>query len=53
MAEESAPLTSEKQPKPEMAHVLFTDVVGYSQHASDEQPRLIQQLRQAGRSSVE
>ena len=53
MAEEPASLMLEKQPKPEMAHVLFTDVVGYSKLPSDEQPRLIQRLRQAVRNSVE
>ncbi len=53
MAEEPALLTSESQPEPEMAHVLFTDVVGYSKLPSDEQPRLIQQLRHAVRNSVE
>ena len=53
MAEESALFTSEPLSKPEMAHVLFTDVVGYSRLPSDEQPGLIQQLRQAVRSSSE
>jgi hypothetical protein len=53
MAEGPASLPLEKQPEPEMAHVLFTDVVGYSKLPSDEQPRLIQQLRHAVRNSVE
>jgi hypothetical protein len=53
MAEASAPFTLEPPSKPEMAHVLFTDVVGYSRLPSDEQPGLIQQLRQAVRNSVE
>lgn len=53
MSEESALVASEQPPKAEMAHVLFTDVVGYSQLASDEQPRVIQQLRQAVRKSAE
>src|SRR3954465_15490809 len=46
-------LAAEEMPQPEMAHVLFTDVVGYSQLASDEQPKVIQKLRQAVRASVE
>ena len=53
MGEESAPFTLEPPSKPEMAHVLFTDVVGYSRLPSDEQPGLIQQLRQAVRNSIE
>jgi hypothetical protein len=53
MAENSALFTLESSSKPEMAHVLFTDVVGYSQRPSDEQPGLLQQLRQAVRSSTE
>lgn len=38
-------------PKPEMAHVLFMDIVGYSKLASDTQPRVVQQLRSAVRSA--
>src|SRR5438067_13649223 len=53
MGEESAPFTLEPPSKPEMAHVLFTDVVGYSRLPSDEQPRLLRQLRQAVRNSAE
>ena len=53
MAEESVPFMSEPPSKPEMAHVLFTDVVGYSRFPSDEQPGLIQRLRHAVRSSEE
>ncbi len=44
---------SEQQPRPEMAHVLFADVVGYSRVTTDEQPRLLQQLRTAVRNSAE
>ncbi len=53
MLEESALVAQEQPLKAEMAHVLFTDVVGYSKLASDEQPRLIQRLRQAVRKSAE
>jgi len=52
MAEELA-VTASDQLEAEMAHVLFTDVVGYSQLASDEQPKLVQQLRHAVRTSTE
>jgi class 3 adenylate cyclase len=53
MIQEPALSLLEIQPKAEMAHVLFTDVVGYSKRPSDEQSRLIQQLRQVVRNSVE
>src|SRR5213080_4081450 len=53
MSEESALALLEQLPKAEMAHVLFTDVVGYSRLASDEQPRVLQKLRQAVRTSAE
>lgn len=53
MPDELAGFSSEVPPKPEMAHVLFTDVVGYSRFPSDEQPRLLRQLRQAVRNSSE
>ncbi len=43
----------EQQLKPEMAHVLFADVVGYSKLPTDEQPRLLHQLRTAVRNSDE
>ena len=36
-----------------MAHVLFADIVGYTRLASDEQPKLLVQLRQALRNSAE
>jgi len=52
MAQEP-PVVASDQPKAEMAHVLFTDVVGYSRLASDEQPKLLQQLRHAVRTSTE
>jgi class 3 adenylate cyclase len=45
--------SSEELLNPEMAHVLFADIVGYSRLASDEQPKLLVQLRQALRSSPE
>ena len=44
---------SEELLNPEMAHVLFADIVGYSRLPSDEQPRLLVQLRQALRNSTE
>src|SRR6266404_4674241 len=53
MPDELAGLSSEILSKPEMAHVLFTDVVGYSRLPSDEQPGLLRQLRQAVRNSSE
>ena len=45
--------TLEQQPRPEMAHVLFADVVGYSRFATDERPPLLHQLRTVVRNSVE
>ena len=53
MSDERTLLGSEEPLNPEMAHVLFADIVGYSRLASDEQPRLLLQLRQALRSSTE
>src|SRR5262249_44757374 len=53
MAELSAAFRFEPPSKAEMAQVLVSEVGGYSQLPSDEQPRLIQQLRQAVRSSAE
>ena len=53
MPDELAGFSSEIPSKPEMAHVLFTDVVGYSRLPSDEQPGLLRQLRQAVRNSSE
>src|SRR4051794_22752664 len=53
MVEEGSTPFLEAQPRPEMAHVLFADAVGYSKLASDEQPRLLQQLRTAVRKSAE
>lgn len=52
--DESPPIFAlEEQRKPEMAHVLFADIVGYSMASSDEQPRLQSQLWQAARGSPE
>lgn len=53
MADDLILATSEQQPQPEMAHVLFADVVGYSRFATDEQPQLLQELRAAVRNSAE
>jgi class 3 adenylate cyclase len=53
MGEDRTFPTPEKQPEPEMAHVLFADVVGYSRFATDEQPKLLHQLRAAVRNSAE
>ena len=43
--------TEREQPRPEMAHVLFMDVVGYTKLLSDVQSRVVQQLRSAVRGS--
>ena len=43
--------TEREQPRPEMAHVLFMDVVGYTKLPSDVQSRVVQQLRVAVRGS--
>ena len=43
----------EEQPKAEMAHVLFADIVGYSKASSDEQPRLQSELWKVVRVSPE
>jgi len=43
--------TEREQPRPEMAHVLFMDVVGYTKLLSDVQSRVVQQLRLAVRGS--
>ncbi len=53
MAEELASFPSETAARPEMAHVLFSDVVGYSRLPSDEQPEVLWRLRQAVRHSAE
>jgi class 3 adenylate cyclase len=53
MAEELASFPSETASRPEMAHVLFSDVVGYSRLPSDEQPEVLRRLRQAVRHSAE
>src|SRR4051812_6672020 len=53
MSDERISSSSEELLNPEMAHVLFADIVGYSRLASDEQPKLLVQLRQALRSSPE
>jgi class 3 adenylate cyclase len=51
---ESAAITpSEDDLRPEMAHVLFADVVGYSRVTTAEQPRIQSQLWQAARASAE
>lgn len=49
---EEAP-TPDPVSTPELAHVLFADVVGYTQFATDEQPQLLQQLRAAVHHSAE
>ena len=53
MADDRMTATPEPQPPPEMAHVLFADVVGYSRVPTDEQPPLLHQLRTAVRNSTE
>lgn len=50
---EERTLSSVNGLSPEMAHVLFADIVGYTRLASDEQPKLLMQLRQALRASAE
>lgn len=46
-------LEAAEPPKPEMAHVLFMDIVGYTKFTSDVQSRVVQQLRAAVRNSLE
>src|SRR6187401_2598881 len=53
MSDERTSPSSEELLKPEMAHVMFADIVGYTRLASDEQPKLLVQLRQALRNSTE
>ena len=53
MSDERTSPSSEELLNPEMAHVLFADIVGYTRLASDEQPKLLVQLRQALRNSAE
>jgi hypothetical protein len=53
MPEEVVSFPSETASRPEMAHVLFSDVVGYSRLPSDEQPEVLRRLRQAVRHSAE
>lgn len=49
----SLPPLVEEQLTPEMAHVLFADIVEYSKASTDDQPRLQTQLWRAVRSSSE
>ncbi len=53
MSDERISPSSEELLNPETAHVLFADIVGYTRLASDEQPKLLVQLRQALRNSTE
>ena len=53
MSDERTSPSSEEVHQPEMAHVMFADIVGYTRLASDEQPKLLVQLRQALRNSAE
>src|ERR1044071_3622807 len=42
-----------KEPKLEIVHVLFLDIVGYSKALTDEQQELVSRLNKAVRSSDE
>ena len=46
-------LESEAKPAPELAHVLFMDIVGCSKLASDEQRRIVTRLQELVRESSE
>jgi class 3 adenylate cyclase len=51
MSDERLASAPEESPQPEMAHVLFMDIVGYSKLPSDVQPRVVAQLRGAVRGT--
>lgn len=53
MDNQRIPVEAAETPKPEMAHVLFMDIVGYTKLPSDVQSRVVQQLRSAVRNTVE